>query len=144
MSSNNNQFAVRASGGTRIFSNSSATIGVRLPPGSGTWSSVSDSTLKQNISEVDYDAILQRVAELPVSRWSYKSQAEGIEHIGPMAQDFYRLFGVGENNTTISTIDSDGIALAAIKALHEKSKRIDKLEAEMAELKRVVEKLIAD
>ena len=33
-----NQVNVRASGGARIFSNSAATVGVRLAPGSNAWS----------------------------------------------------------------------------------------------------------
>jgi regulator of replication initiation timing len=35
-----------------------------------------------------------------------------------MAQDFYAAFGVGEDNRHITSIDEDGVALAAIKALH--------------------------
>jgi len=64
-----------------------------------------------------------------------------IEHIGPMAHDFHRLFGVGDNNTTITTVDPDGISLAAIKALIEKN---EKLESEIVELKKLVQDLEAD
>ncbi len=35
-----------------------------------------------------------------------------------MAQDFYAAFGVGEDDRHITSIDEDGIALSAIKALH--------------------------
>jgi hypothetical protein len=35
-----------------------------------------------------------------------------------MAQDFYAAFGVGEDDRHITSIDEDGVALAAIKALH--------------------------
>ncbi len=34
-----------------------------------------------------------------------------------MAQDFYAAFGVGEDDRHITSIDEDGVALAAIKAL---------------------------
>ena len=34
--------------------------------------------------------------------------------IGPMAQDLHAAFGYGEGETAISTVDADGIALAAI------------------------------
>lgn len=143
-STNTNQFNVRAAGGTRIFSNGSGSVGVELNPGSGTWTSVSDSTLKRNIREVDYFAVLDKVAELSISYWSYISQDENIEHIGPMSQDFYRLFSVGDNNTTISAVDPDGVALAAIKALYEKCKKVDELETEVAQLRKLVEQLIAN
>ena len=68
-------------------------------------------------------------------RWSYKSQDESIQHIGPTAQDFYTAFGLGDNNTTISTLDPDGVALAAIQEL---TKRLETLERENAELKALV------
>ena len=37
-----------------------------------------------------------------------------------MAQDFAAAFGVGENDTTISAVDADGVALAAIQGLNRK------------------------
>ena len=56
---------------------------------------------------------------MPVSTWNYKSQDPSIRHIGPMAQDVFGAFGVGEKETMITTIDADGIALAAIQGLLE-------------------------
>ena len=66
-----------------------------------------------------------------------------------MAQDFYAAFGLGGSDTTITTVDPDGVALAAIQGLNEKvesrkqkaESRIQKLEAENAELKARLEKL---
>ena len=100
---------------------------------------MSDSTVKENIRQVDGDELLEKISQLDITRWNYESQDESIEHIGPMAQDFHRLFGVGDNNTTISTIDPDGISLAAIKALIEKN---EKLEFELDELRQLVKELI--
>lgn len=62
---------------------------------------------------------------MPISIWSYKQ--EDIRHVGPMAQDFYEAFGLGQGETTIATVDADGIALAAIKALHQKVERQEEL-----------------
>jgi hypothetical protein len=74
--------------------------------------------------------------------------AFSIEHIGPMAPDFYRLFGVGDNNTTITTIDPDGISLAAIKALIKKNKNLEEscasLDEELSDLRTLVEQLIEE
>ena len=58
-----------------------------------------------------------------------------------MAQDFYHLFGVGDNDRSITTIDPDGIALAAIKELDQRTQRIAELEARVEELTRLVEQL---
>jgi hypothetical protein len=40
-----------------------------------------------------------------------------------MAQAFYRRFGLGESNKFISTVDAEGVALAAIKGLDAKVRR---------------------
>ncbi len=75
----------------------------------------SDLNRKENIISIESSDILQKVADLPISQWQFKG--EQITHIGPMAQDFYAAFGLGEGETTIATDDADGIALAAIQAL---------------------------
>ncbi|HNW89496.1 MAG TPA: tail fiber domain-containing protein [Bacteroidales bacterium] len=112
-----NQFTIRASGGTRIYSNGILSAGVLLAAGGSSWSAVSDSTLKQNIRPVDGNEILDKLQQVPISRWSYKAQDPSIEHIGPMAQDFYAAFGLGEDNEHINTLDPDGIALAGVQQL---------------------------
>jgi hypothetical protein len=60
-----------------------------------------------------------------------------------MAQDFHAAFGLGPDDKHISSVDADGVALAAIQGLNEKvdvrsersEVRMQKLEAENAELK---------
>jgi hypothetical protein len=111
------QFLARASGGFTLWTNAASTVGATLAPGSGTWASASDRNLKTDVAHVDDDAVLDKVAALPISRWSYKSE-RGVSHVGPMAQDFYAAFKVGEDDKHITSIDEDGVALAAIKALH--------------------------
>jgi hypothetical protein len=55
-----------------------------------------------------------------------------------MAQDFHTAFGVGEDDRHISTVDADGVALAAIQALYqlvkERDAQIAALEARVAAL----------
>ncbi|MBA3649665.1 MAG: tail fiber domain-containing protein [Chitinophagales bacterium] len=82
----------------------------------GVWSNASDRKLKDNFEKLDSKDILSRVKMLDIQRWNYKVENQSIKHIGPVAQDFNKLFGVG-NDTTISTIDPAGVALVSIKAL---------------------------
>jgi hypothetical protein len=114
-----NQFIARAAGGVIFLSNAAQTTGVKLGPGSGAWASASDRNLKRDVATVNDAAILDKVAALPVAEWSYISEG-GVRHLGPMAQDFYAAFGVGEDDRHITSIDEDGVALAAIKALNAK------------------------
>jgi hypothetical protein len=72
--------------------------------------------MKTGVTTLDDAAVLAKVAALPVSEWSYTAE-RGVRHVGPMAQDFYAAFRVGEDDRHITSIDEDGVALAAIKAL---------------------------
>ena len=47
----------------------------------------------------------------------YRNQ-ENIQHLGPMAQDFYRIFNYGNSDKVIHGIDSDGVLLATIKGVY--------------------------
>ena len=59
--------------------------------------------------------------------------------MGPMAQDFYAAFGLGLGERAIDTVDPDGVAMAAIQALHElvqeKDSEIQELRDDLAHLK---------
>jgi hypothetical protein len=95
---------------------------------------VSDRNLKRDIGPVDEQAVLETLASLPVSTWSYKSDDPAVRHLGPMAQDFYSAFGLGDTDRAYNSIDAHGVAMAAIKALYERSlaqdARIERLERE--------------
>lgn len=64
-----------------------------------------------------------------------------------MAQDFHAALGLGENDRTITTIDADGVALAAIQGLsqtlEEKDAEIQQLKKSVAELKELISRLAA-
>ncbi len=84
----------------------------------------SDINAKTAIAGVDTGEILNLVTRLPMNKWEYKD-ARGEAHIGPMAQDFYAAFGLGATDTGISSIDTAGVALAAIQALAEKNELLE-------------------
>lgn len=117
-----NEFAVRAVGGARfvtgVDSSGNPTSGVRLSPGSGTWESLSDYNAKAGFTPVDGHQVLEQLMSIPISTWYYRSQDPSIRHIGPMAQDFHTAFKVGQDDRYISTVDEEGVALAAIQELY--------------------------
>jgi hypothetical protein len=76
----------------------------------------SDRNAKRDIVEVDPQAVLDKVAALPISTWRFKQTDE--LHMGPMAQDFAASFGLGVDDKHINLTDISGVALAAIKALN--------------------------
>jgi hypothetical protein len=79
----------------------------------------SDRNIKTGITPVESRVILEHVAHLPISSWSYKAEAGSVRHIGPMAQDFQATFGVGKDDRHIHTVDANGVALAAIQGLYQ-------------------------
>ncbi len=154
-STGTNQFRVGASGGTVIYSNCAHTSGVQLAAGGSAWAVVSDSTKKENFRAVNTKRVLDKIAQLNIREWNYKSQDDSIRHMGPMAQDFYAAFGLGESDTTISTLDPDGVLFAAVQELARQSderklandelkKQNDRLSSEVAELRSMLQSLMAD
>lgn len=74
--------------------------------------------------------ILEKLATLEVSTWRYATEPEGTVHVGPMAQDFAELFGLGTDDTKIAGVDAIGVLLVAVQALH---RRIIDLEGKLAD-----------
>ncbi len=138
---NNNQFMVRASGGTILYSNAAMTSGVSLPPGGGAWASVSDRNKKENFRTENKNDVLNKLSEIEITSWNYKSQPARIRHIGPMAQDLYAAFKMGESDSTITTIDVDGLSLLAIQALADKTKELNQKAKEIEQLKKQLSEL---
>ena len=105
----------------------------------------SDVNSKQNFETVDGNNILEKLKKLEISKWSYKD-APTDRHVGPMAQDFYAAFGLGNTDKGIATLDTSGIALAAIKALIEENtslkERLGALESQQAEMQAVMMKVL--
>jgi hypothetical protein len=112
----------------------------------GSWTNASSRALKENFAPIDSREVLQRVVDLPITRWNYKSEGETVEHLGPMAEDFAQAFGLGETEQAIATVDADGVALASIQALHDllqaKDRDIDSLEKRVSALESLVGQLV--
>ena len=145
-----NQFLARASGGFRFRTNSTLSTGCDLPAGSGVFSCTSDRATKEDFRRVDAEAVLAKVAAMPVESWRYKAEADSVRHVGPVAQDFRAAFGLGADDKSIGLLDIDGVNMVAIQALarrteelNAKSAEVDALKAQMAELQRSLSRLEA-
>ncbi len=137
------RMSLNTDGSAQIRSNTTGgNTGVTMAANAGAWSSLSDRNTKMAIVPVDPEAVLAGVAALPLSTWSYIAQGEKIRHMGPMAQDFAAAFGLGEDDTHISTVDIDGVALAAIQGLNQELKdtraEVDELKARLARLEAIM------
>jgi hypothetical protein len=106
---------------------------------------LSDARAKHGFTPVDGGEVLLRLRSVPISTWSYRSDASGARHMGPMAQDFFAAFGLGADDRHIAALDVNGVALAAIQELDRmmraRDERIADLERENADLEERVARL---
>jgi hypothetical protein len=108
---------------------------------SGTITVCSDRNAKEEFAPVSPAEILDKVSRLPVSEWSYKTDAR-TRHVGPVAQDFYSAFNLGMDDKHIAPMDESGVALAAIQGLNQKLESVVKeKDAKIRELENRLEKL---
>ncbi|HEX6863300.1 MAG TPA: tail fiber domain-containing protein, partial [Thermoanaerobaculia bacterium] len=89
----------------------------------GTLTQGSDRFTKTAIIPVQPDEVLAKLVSLPISTWSRKDEDPKVRHLGPMAQDFSAIFGLGEDNRHIAPLDMAGVSMASIQALHGKMAR---------------------
>jgi len=101
----------------------------------GVWTNGSSRLSKRDFTAIDPHEILQKVSQLDIQSWAYVG-SEQFRHIGPVAEDFYATFGLGGDEQYIGTVDADGVALAAIKALQAENQelraRVERLELVLA------------
>jgi len=131
-------FNVRSTGGFYIVTgintaNGQATSEAYLAANSTSWAVMSDRNAKKDFAPVDYQAVLAKLAGVPIQQWHYKwENAADVVNIGPMAQDFKHAFYPGRDDKSITTLEFDGVELAAIQGLNQK---LEEQKAENTELK---------
>jgi hypothetical protein len=108
----------------------------------------SSRNLKTDFATLNGKEVLDKLSQVPVMSWRFKSEQESVRHYGMVAEDFRAAFALGDG-ATISSIDADGVAMAAIQGLNdlvqaqgEELERhranLAKREREIAELRRAV------
>jgi hypothetical protein len=141
-----NSFRVRSTGGVRFVTGidgAGATTWSCLATSGNAWACSSDRNAKENFEEVDGREVLQRLDRLPILKWNAKGADPNVKHLGPMAQDFQSVFGLGDDDKLISTIDLDGVALAALQGAHREIEELKEknaaLEARLAAIECALE-----
>ena len=142
-------FVARARGGFSFITAGAdgSYTGASLPAGAGAWVTLSDANVKTAFANVDVRAVLDKVVRMPIKSWQYKAE-QGVRHMGPTAQAFWKSFGLGDTDKGISTVDADGIALAAIQGLNQKletqSRSISARDKKIAQLERMNDVLLRE
>jgi len=109
----------------------------------GTLHEGSSRDSKHAFESLDPRDVLAKIVDLEVLEWSYKDQ--GSRHVGPMAEDFQALFGLGASSDSLAPRDVAGVALLSLQGLHElvleRDAQIEQLQRELVELRAMVETL---
>jgi hypothetical protein len=122
--SSNNTFNVRATGGVVFVTGVNASTGWPTwecyTYNGGGWTCSSDRNLKRNLTDLDGTAVLAKLMAMPIYQWQPKNGPNAkLKHAGPMAQDFYAAFGLGDSDRSIGMQDAEGVALSAIQGLYQ-------------------------
>lgn len=72
----------------------------------------SASSFKENIEPAP--SILEGLARLDLKKWQYVGEDEA--HVGPMAEEFQQVFGIGDGKT-LKLVDVMGVMIGAIKEM---------------------------
>jgi hypothetical protein len=128
-------FTAYAPGGFYFFRGIVGAGGCVLPAGVVSWSCTSDRATKSNIQALNPLDTLRRVVAMPVARWNYIG-TEKIKNVGPMAQDFFKAFSLGDSDKSIASMNMSGVALSAIQGLNQKlTEQVKSKDAEILALK---------
>jgi hypothetical protein len=98
---------------------------------------VSTRRAKEHFTPLNPDDILSKIDKLEVTRWNYKAQDKSYTHIGPVAEDFSRIFKTGEFKNQLYIVDPIGVSLAGLKAL------IGKAESQQQQIEELKNRLVA-
>lgn len=162
-----NEFRIRANGGVRLRVSTAANgntpgaggnVGCDLTVAVPSWTCASTRKIKAGFAPIDDDRLLSELRRLPITTWSFTEDPTYAAHVGPVAEDFYRAFGLGTDSTSLVIQDLAGVALASAQAVDRTTMRIEQslelealtreeelnaLRAEVLELRARVEELTA-
>ena len=92
----------------------------------------STRSAKTDGEKVDPQEVLAKLVGLEIEKWRFHSDAVGVRHLGPYAEDFKQAFDLGRSDKSIELQDASGVALVAIQGLYQ---RLVELEKQNADLK---------
>ncbi|KAG1648418.1 hypothetical protein GQR58_029846 [Nymphon striatum] len=147
--------------GTKFHLNSAGNMTVAGTSTAVSHISSSSRSVKKDFANIDETEVMDKIKKLQITQWRYKDEAAKGKHVGPMAEEFYSLFGLGPDEKHVAATDMASIAIIAAKELQKKSDVItaenkalkhqgrvlanknDQLQKRLTSLEELVSKLVA-
>lgn len=137
-----NTCSARFANGYYFTTNAAATVGITAGANATSWSAISDIRTKNVLSTVDGDRMYEAVKQLPVFTYEYKHDDSKTLRIGTSANLMNALFADCESpvfapnrrEDGMNMISSADLGYVTLAALQTAMKRIEVLEARIAEL----------
>ena len=137
-----NQFSAAFIGGYRLYTTRALNQGVYMNGNTSGWTNISDRNQKENFRPIDGENLLSKIRSLPITEWNYRSSDPSIRYVGPVAQDFYAAFRLGgKDSLGINSICIDGVNMAAVQALEQRTAELREKTAELETVKTRVTEL---
>jgi len=109
-------FVIGDSSSTEVWSSGADEVRSQMPMYAPEFNTTSARAAKTAVSPVEPESVLSNVESLSLNTWEFTDH-EGVRHMGPMAEEFSKMFELGRTDESIATVDADGVALAAIQGL---------------------------
>ncbi len=140
-SGNSDKFIARFYNGYYFLTSATGATsrGVQISHDQTAWSSISDSTQKENFIAANGEDFLEKLKGLRLGSWNYKTKETNPERFyGPMAQEVFAAYGqdaIGTigSDTLVNTLNMDGLLFIFAQELE---KRTENLQKETADLKK--------
>lgn len=149
-----NEFRARFNGGYRLRVSTAANgntpgaggnVGCDLTVAVPSWTCASSRDVKENFKMVGGEDILSNLRSVPFMTFNYINDKSLTRNFGPMAEDFFKAFKLGDNDKSINTHNLASISLAGVKALEERTanlqKENDRLRSQLTTLESRLQKL---
>jgi hypothetical protein len=135
------RFRNRAAGATSWRAGNSGTAGFAIAPDGGaaalalspSGDATTSGAVQQNADAsaaeiaggVDKQAVLAKVADLPLQMFEYSADASNARHLAPAGAAFRAAFGLGSSDAAIAPGDIGSVALVAIQALGDRVRALE-------------------
>jgi hypothetical protein len=128
-----NSFQTRFTGGYNFFTNGALTTGVFMAPNDAAWTSISDRSVKKDITAVNHSEIDDLIEQLEVVNFKLIEDESEMRRLGVIANDVNQLFAgkyIDEARApnglqAVRSTDISYLTLSALKSLQARVKKLE-------------------